>query len=528
MALVVKDRVRETSTTTGTGTFTLAGAVAGFQSFTAIGTGNTTYYTIVMSGDWEVGLGTWTSPDQLSRDTVLASSNAGALVPFGSGTKDVFCTFPAEGFASPPAIGGTTPNTITGTTVTANTQFTMPTVTPGNVGTAVLEMIDDGTGGGYDLLNIYTWDGILANPVVFPGGLKVGGGSIEVGGGVTTYSGFTAAGNGTSSGSITIYEDDNVNRVVLTVPTTLSTNYTLTLPSTSGSANQVLKTDGTGVTSWTTVDPLTLTGISDPSAPSGTNTTVYSKSFGGYPTLAGRNALNSSFGLQSALWSKNIQMWTTTTATAGSWLNASGTGNGTYTNVNPTAGATKYQTVRRSTYANVITTTNQTLGVLGGQASFFRGSVAGQGGYFFYARCGFDVWTNGGRFFAGMSQAATVVTANATGTNNTAGFAVEDTDAGAISFVTRSGTTATKTPVGLTITSNKGYDCYIYCSPNDSQISWQIIDINTGTSVTGTANTNLPVNTFMVNPMVLASNAALTPATSISLGVAKIYIESDY
>ena len=99
MALVVKDRVRETTTTTGTGTVTLGGAVLGFQTFAVIGDGNTTYYAIVdsTSGAWEVGVGTYTaSGTSLSRDTVFESSNAGALVPFGAGTKDVFCTYPAE------------------------------------------------------------------------------------------------------------------------------------------------------------------------------------------------------------------------------------------------------------------------------------------------------------------------------------------------------------------------------------------------------------------------------------------------
>lgn len=99
MALVLADRVRETSATTGTGTLTLAGALYGYQSFAAIGNGNTTYYTIYdnTSGAWEVGIGTYTaSGTTLSRDTVLASSNAGALVPFGVGTKDVFVTYPSE------------------------------------------------------------------------------------------------------------------------------------------------------------------------------------------------------------------------------------------------------------------------------------------------------------------------------------------------------------------------------------------------------------------------------------------------
>ena len=97
MALVVKDRVQETSTTTGTGTFTLAGAVSGFQSFSAIGDGNTTYYAIVGGTEWEVGLGTYTlSGTLLSRDTVLESSNGGSLVNFSAGTKNVFVTYPAE------------------------------------------------------------------------------------------------------------------------------------------------------------------------------------------------------------------------------------------------------------------------------------------------------------------------------------------------------------------------------------------------------------------------------------------------
>ena len=99
MALVLKDRVKETSTTTGTGTLTLGGAAAGFQSFSVVGDGNTTYYAIVDSGagTWEVGSGTYTlSGTTLSRDTVYQSSNAGALVNFGANPKDVFVTYPAE------------------------------------------------------------------------------------------------------------------------------------------------------------------------------------------------------------------------------------------------------------------------------------------------------------------------------------------------------------------------------------------------------------------------------------------------
>lgn len=98
MALVLKDRVKETTTTTGTGAVTLDGASTGFQSFAVIGDGNVTYYTIAGQGtaEWEVGIGTYTSSGTtLSRDTVLASSNSGSLVNFSAGTKDVFVTYPA-------------------------------------------------------------------------------------------------------------------------------------------------------------------------------------------------------------------------------------------------------------------------------------------------------------------------------------------------------------------------------------------------------------------------------------------------
>jgi len=98
MAFVLKDRVKETTSTTGTGTITLAGAAAGgFQTFAVIGDGNTTFYTISDGTDWEVGIGTYTaSGTTLSRDTILESSNSGSAVNWGAGDKDVFVTYPAE------------------------------------------------------------------------------------------------------------------------------------------------------------------------------------------------------------------------------------------------------------------------------------------------------------------------------------------------------------------------------------------------------------------------------------------------
>ena len=100
MALVLNDRDRETSTTSGTGTLNLAGAVTGWETFVAgIATGNTTYYAIHEEGtaNWEVGLGTVTdaTPDTLSR-TAITSSNSDSLVSFSGNTLNVFCTLPAS------------------------------------------------------------------------------------------------------------------------------------------------------------------------------------------------------------------------------------------------------------------------------------------------------------------------------------------------------------------------------------------------------------------------------------------------
>ena len=106
MALVINDRVKETSTTTGTGTFSLAGAETGFETFVSgVGDGNTTYYAISHDGtnEWEVGVGTVTdaATDTLSRDTIISSSNSDAAVNFTAGGKTVFCTLPAKKTISP-------------------------------------------------------------------------------------------------------------------------------------------------------------------------------------------------------------------------------------------------------------------------------------------------------------------------------------------------------------------------------------------------------------------------------------------
>lgn len=146
MPLVLKDRVRETTTSVGTGAITLAGPYSGFQPFSVIGNGNTTFYAISdpNTGDWEVGIGTYTSAgNTLSRDTVLESTNSGSLVVFAAGVKDVILTQPAERAVyvdgtSVAAPGATVPNsllansaiTINGNTVSLGGSTTVTANTP--------------------------------------------------------------------------------------------------------------------------------------------------------------------------------------------------------------------------------------------------------------------------------------------------------------------------------------------------------------------------------------------------------------
>jgi hypothetical protein len=265
----------------------------------------------------------------------------------------------------------------------------------------------------------------------------------------------------------------------------------------------------------------------EPSSPSSGMLRLYAKKYADrmLPKIKGPSGLDSP--LQVAFWGNNITMWNPTTVTAGVWLGTVGTSGGTYTTALPT-NTSAYTAMKRARWANVVTTTNQVLGQRNTEAMYFTSANVNQGGFFFFARAGFDTWTNGGRFFSGFHTGTTVISADPSALNNTFGFAVDAADNGAISFLTR-GTAATKAATGFTITSGKGYDMYIFASSgNASSIGWRIVDINTGTSASGTATVNLPAANTMETVGVLASNGALTPVTSINLGLNRIYVETDY
>jgi hypothetical protein len=179
MALILKDRISETTTTSGTGTITLAGARVGFQGFSAIGDGNTTYYCITDGAAWEVGLGTYTSTgNTLARTTVYSNSNGNTSpITLTVGTKNVFSPMPADGIITvngstiqvpgsailPVANGGTGANTLTSNNVilgngTSAVQFVAPG-TSSNVltsnGTTWVSQAAGGGGGGTPTVETY-------------------------------------------------------------------------------------------------------------------------------------------------------------------------------------------------------------------------------------------------------------------------------------------------------------------------------------------------------------------------------------
>jgi hypothetical protein len=203
MPLVLKDRVKETSTTTGTGTLTLGGAATGFQSFAVIGNGNTTYYAIFdrTSQDWEVGVGTYTaSGTTLSRDTVLESSNSGSLVNFGAGTKDVFCTYPAEKAVTLDDVQTLTNKTISGANNTlsniANASLTNSSITFGSTAQALGSTVSALNGVSIGATTAST--GAFTN-LSYTGTLTGGTGVINIGSGQLYKDASGNVGIGTSS-----------------------------------------------------------------------------------------------------------------------------------------------------------------------------------------------------------------------------------------------------------------------------------------------------------------------------------------
>jgi hypothetical protein len=301
MALVLKDRVQETTTTTGTGTITLAGAVTGFQSFSAIGNGNTCYYAIVGTSEWEVGLGTYTlSGTTLSRDTILESSNGGSAVSFSSGTKNVFVTYPAEKSIYQNASGVAN---LTSTDVTTALGYTPPVTS----GTSIL--YGNGSGG---FSNVTVGSGLSFTT----GTLSASGGS-----GMTypSGSGIAVVVSGTSWGTTLTAPSGTI---VGTTDTQTLTNKTLTSPiisSISNTGTLTLPTSTDTLVGRATTDTLTNKSLTSPTLTTATTSGKFS--FGGAIDETVYAVIDAA-GVALSPANGTIQTWTlgaSRTPTAGTW-----------------------------------------------------------------------------------------------------------------------------------------------------------------------------------------------------------------
>jgi hypothetical protein len=266
MALVLADRVKETTTSTGTTAITLAGAATGYQTFSsAVGDANTTYYTIAdqTGANWEVGIGTYTSSgNTLSRDTILASSNAGSLVTFTAGTKDVFVTYPAErALYTGGPLGTPSSGTLTNATgyTYANLSGTVPTWNQNTTGTAAglsatLAIASGGTnstatptagGAGYGTgtAHAYTAAG-TAGQVLTSNGAAAPTWATASGGGTKTISNKTGAYTVVAGDLGTIINcTANSFTVSLTAAATLGAGFTCTIWNTSGTGADTITID---------------------------------------------------------------------------------------------------------------------------------------------------------------------------------------------------------------------------------------------------------------------------------------------
>ena len=281
-----------------------------------------------------------------------------------------------------------------------------------------------------------------------------------------------------------------------------------------------------------------------PSAAASNTLRLYAQTLGGrmFATIMPPSGVDNH--LQPAIFANCVITYIPSTGNTGT---GSGTGfgpiwtsGGTVSHPTPstTAPAISNQT-RRTRYANVVTTTNQTLGIKAAAAdtlAFWLGNAANLGGFFYAARFIVELYPAASvRIFAGMTaSSATYVVASDTVLNNTCGLWHDTTDPstglGALNFVTRNGTTTTKQQITLAnaIAAGNSYEFYMYASPNASSISWMLFDVVNNVAYSNSTSTTLPTSTAFMGPQCAMSNgtANITVTTS-AIGVQGVYVEAD-
>ena len=244
MALVISDRIKETTTTTGTGTYTLGGAITGFETFTAnLSNADTTYYCCTDGTDFEVGLGTFASSGTtLARTTILSSSNSNSAVNWTSGTRNIFCTLPAAKTVFLDASGNATlgADLSVGDDLTVNGGVIELRSDSGSVGQ--IKLYCEVSNNHAQTLSPQAHSEAATNTLTLPGGSTIGNSDAtlvsDTGTQTLTNKSLTApvlTGSSSAAGSILFKEDtDNGTNAVTLIGPASTADVTVTLPNSAG------------------------------------------------------------------------------------------------------------------------------------------------------------------------------------------------------------------------------------------------------------------------------------------------------
>ncbi len=267
---------------------------------------------------------------------------------------------------------------------------------------------------------------------------------------------------------------------------------------------------------------------STPAVPTASTLQLYAQPIAGKMELMKQGPSGDDEALQAALWQNNVVLWTPG-APAGVYQGTAGVNAGSAATTLPTS-TNLYTAMRRSTFSTVATTTNQQVGIRT-EPMFFRGAVAGMGGFLFVCRFGL---TNGGastRIFVGLTAAtSSIVTVQPSTVANSIGFCLEAGDTALTFLHTDNSATSTKDPISNqpALNNNNGYDAYIYCRPNDSTIYYRLDDVLTGNVLVDTSTTTtLPDSSTMLTAQCVVSNGTTTTAGAAAVGINRLYVETN-
>ena len=559
MAHLLADRIKETTTTTGTGNITLAGAVAGFRAFSAVLANNdTTLYAIVHQtpGEWEVGVGTWLTGGTLVRTTLIASST-GSAVSFSAGTKDVFIT----GSPTGPQAFSNYINLAEITEPAAPQSQSMRVYAEDRLGRTVLRAKTPG-GNRFQLMqdNVLvvrneTGVTIPIFSLVYESGTGSSGEplvALAKADSTTTMPvlGITAEGIANNANGFVmilgIVTDVNTSPWssgdILYASPTVAGGFTTTKPTGPDIIQRVARvlashaTLGTaliqtrGVSGGIEPDAYYFDGRSSlPVLPDVGDIALFSLLRGGRPTINVLTGSGRDYALQPWLATNKMGVWTPNTTTTVNSLGLNRSGVGTVSHPTPTT--TNLSTSIRRWRLTSAATANAAAEDRSSQLQVVRGNAAGVGGFTMVATVIIGSATALQRGFFGLMSAtgATATTANPSALTNIVAFMWDSSETTLRIGHNDASGACTRVDLGANFPTNVTtavYRVMLFCRPNDDRIRYFISREDTGDTTDGELTTDIPANTQFLTPHLYMNNGGT--AAAVFYDCSGVYIESDY